>query len=238
MRKGLVNFSIFMTAFCLSCSGDGGGGTTGTPMPTDQEESVQRVVEGPNQLAALAANPADDQAIQGLFDLNADLNNVVSYGMQQKYETRSSPLVETLRQPIDPSCYKVEENKVTYDHCVESGLTIDGWIQNADNVVSCDMTIKGTFEGTGIDMSYKGSVTVTDQFIDGQLDIVMKVVSSGMTVDYTLQADYQHIVLTDGCPTGGTLAVSATYSTMGTNYHIMVEIVFGPACGDAAATTY
>ncbi len=238
MRTVLVLMLSALAAICLSCGSDGDRGKANdSPLTPEQVESAQRMVDGPAQLAQLAADPEDGETVQGLFDLNSDLNNLIAYGMQSKYETRKSPLVETQRMPIDANCYKVEANKVIFDHCEEGGLVIDGWITNADNVITCDISIQGTFSGTDIDMSYKGSITTTDNMLDGEMEIRMTVESGESMIDYTLTADYQQIALSDGCPTDGKLVVTANYSSMGTNYNFTVELDFGPACGDVKATT-
>lgn len=136
------------------------------------------------------------------------------------------------------------ESEVTYDNC--DGLT--GSVSWSGDTFTIDITYDfGAQTGMGLtgEMTYTGSITITDTMIDGDLALAYAFTSSamGITVDYdsSYEITYDEIGLdADGCPESGALDLKGHwgYETEGysgnENFHITAEF---NACGDATITS-
>jgi hypothetical protein len=137
-------------------------------------------------------------------------------------------------------CAVKSGDTITYN-CTYTGGGIKGTIKVSGDTITIDLTISSSYQGTTVDVVYKGSVTTTKTSINGSLSGETKAsgAASGTGYSYSYKVDvkYNNIVVDDkGCPTGGSTEVKAdikaTAAGYSQSYSVDVEAKYGPACGD------
>ena len=144
---------------------------------------------------------------------------------------------EAFRGALGAGCYTESGTTITYD-CDDGGYAIKGTVTLDGDTIAIDLTMTSA----QINFDYEGTITVTDTSVDGYLDLAYDIDQGGMQTNYTINIKYNSVVLTEGCPTAGSLNIDVDIDTAGLEglpagaasaYDFpSVTINFGPACGD------
>lgn len=111
--------------------------------------------------------------------------------------------------------------------------TIDGTISKSGDTITFDLAYDITSGGAAVDWNIDGAVTVTPTSLDGTVHSSGTSSAQGTSVDWDVDVAYDAVVLTGGCPTGGSVTASTSYQVMGQGYDVEGTITFGPNCGDS-----
>jgi hypothetical protein len=146
--------------------------------------------------------------------------------------------VEAAQTSMD--CVKQDGKTITYNNCTFGTMSVNGTITVDTDKIAVALTMKMT-SPYSMELTWSGSVTVTDTSINGTLKYDMVMDQSGMKVKGSTTITYGNIVLTAGCPTAGTLDIDGNWKAdvpnMPSGYSagsvdMSVSVVFGPNCGD------
>lgn len=163
---------------------------------------------------------------------------------------------QALLKAYDPACATTSGNTTTYTDCDIAPTTFNGTVSTSGDDVTVDITADvdpsayngpldaatGGAGGAGVSIQVnsvtvreQGTLTVTPSSLDGVLDVdidiamtvTMPVIGEQTTSQNTsLNIDYDNLVITNGCATGGTLAVDdGSYAAIA---------MYGPTCGDVS----
>jgi hypothetical protein len=139
------------------------------------------------------------------------------------------------RTLLQPGCWTATATSVTFSHCQVSttdttgdtfSITLDGAVSKPSaSEAKWDLT--ATASGTGaasglsafdFSIHYFGDVTVTPTSVDGfaQSDKSATVSANGQTISlaYTTSADFEKVVITDGCVTGGAIELKRIWTRL------------------------
>jgi len=122
-----------------------------------------------------------------------------------------------------------------------AGWSIDGTITKSGDTTTFDLDYHVTSGGMPLDWTIDGTVTITATLIDGSVH------SHGTTsleggsgvpsgdLEWDTKVDYESIVITDGCATGGSIHAEVSYKYAGQSQASQGTATFGPACGTVTA---
>lgn len=230
-------------AFAMAaCDSDSGS----SKVELDAQQQAQ-VTENSTNTVQAAASLAKLKADPGSGDAFTRLSSIFSYA-SVLWSTKASAdsgyssygldsATETFGSALAADCYTESGTTITYN-CDDAGTSIIGTIALEGDVVVIDLT----FTSAQVNFTYKGSITVTETSVDGTLDMTYDMDQGAQPVEFTLAIAYNAVVLTDGCPTAGSLnidvdvnypnldAVSAAAMSSAIQD---VTIDFGPTCGEA-----
>jgi hypothetical protein len=205
--------------------GGGGGGGTGIENPAAEAQAQALASDTGEDLLAMSASPDQGSAIGTVFGIYANALAVASATDESALlaELSASVPSEAVGEITTPACVTETGNTVTWDNCNFVTYTVDGTVTvNGDDVeIDLDITT------SGVTISFVGTITVTSTLIDGEILITSTVASVGFSVDVI----FDQIVITDGCPTGGSITVDPSTSAGPIR---TVRADFGPNCGDVA----
>ncbi|MFL5303122.1 MAG: hypothetical protein ACJ79R_22550 [Anaeromyxobacteraceae bacterium] len=136
---------------------------------------------------------------------------------------------------VQSGCWTATPTSVTFSHCqvdaadttgVAFGLTLDGTISKPSaSEAKWDLTAtaSGTAAASGLSgfefsIHYFGDLTVTPSTVDGfaQSDKAATVSANGQTISiaFTTSADFEKVVVTDGCATGGAVELKRIWTKL------------------------
>jgi len=231
-----VASATVVTLFVAAC---GSSGVSKKPMTATPERkgAAKGTVEAGLKLNKLKTNSKDTDAINAFSEIYADASQLTG---SVQADAVSGKLVSALSDNID-QCVTESGGTVTYNQCDFNGTKVNGTVKIQGDVISIDLTIEasGGISGgvSSVNLHYVGSVTVSDTKIDGSLDVTTDVGTTEYgTVSANTSVDFNAIVVTSGCATGGSMDVNSVTSAAGHSYTTAVTVTFGPNCGDMTMT--
>lgn len=203
-------FCISVVGLVLSaCGGDSGPsfGPETDPTPT-QQTAISSTAE---QLALIAnANAQGEAAAGAALDFAFTAQTLIG----PTTAARVLPGLPRLGVDAD-ACEVIGPSSVVWNHCTESGVTIDGMISWSTGHVDVDIHAAGTSGSVTVDYSLTGSVTVSATAVHG--DMTVSLDASNGSASYSQKVQTQiDVQIANGCISSGTLTVTATGSGSGT----------------------
>jgi hypothetical protein len=126
---------------------------------------------------------------------------------------------------LDPSgCEVTTDHSVTWNHCTDNDITLDGSISWSPGHVDVDVHATGAAQGVTIDYSFSGTLTVSATAIDGDMTASYHVTAGAQSASETVHTQIG-VTLAAGCVNGGTLTVTATGNGTGTR-NVAIQVVW------------
>lgn len=126
---------------------------------------------------------------------------------------------------LDPSgCEVVTDHSITWNHCTDNNVTINGSMSWSPGHVDVDLHASGAAQGVTIDYSFTGSLTVSATAIDGDMTASYSVTAGAQSASETVHTQIA-VTLASGCVNGGTLTVTATGNGTGTR-NVAIQVVW------------
>lgn len=126
---------------------------------------------------------------------------------------------------LDPSgCEVTTDHSVTWNHCTDNNVTINGSISWSPGHVEVDVHATGTAQGVTLDYAFTGSLAVSTTAIDGDMTVSYHVTAGAQSASETVHTQIG-VTLANGCVNGGTLTVTATGSGTGTR-NVAIQVVW------------
>jgi hypothetical protein len=122
-----------------------------------------------------------------------------------------------------------------------AGWSIDGTITKSGDTTTFDLDYHVTSGGMPLDWTIDGSITLTATSLDGRVHSHGVTTlqggsgSPGGDLTWDTKVDYESIVLTEGCATGGSIHAEVSYQYGAGSYAAQGDATFGPTCGTVTA---
>lgn len=224
MYKGIVLLAA--AVFAVGCFGTSKEKKSFTPNQT-QKDSAKSITTSALELQKVKTGGAD-AGLQGVMTIYSSSNSLASSRLGSSI---GGLLVEAGKADSLGACAATSAGVTTFSNCAYGSGTLNGTITAQGQVFIVDLTITASTSGTTVKNTYKGNVTVTDTSIAGSFDFTVQASS----VTYDVSVAYNSVVMTAGCPTGGSIDVSVDVSALGVSSGSGdVSVTFGPNCGDYA----
>jgi hypothetical protein len=126
-----------------------------------------------------------------------------------------------------------DSGRCDFSDCDVSGAYfIDGFVEWDASSFSSDLTfaIETAAQGTSVSFTYHlvSDITYTATSIDGTVSLDGESSSGGQTATYDVDIDYNAVVFPEGggCPTSGSVSVSASFGVSGQSYEASGDVTF------------
>jgi len=207
---------ISMIGLVLSACGGSDGPNFGPPMaPTAMQQTAiasttqyVNLIAGANDNGQAAAGAAISFALvaPGLLGGAAGTSDLPAV---TNAEAAISALAAVTRR-IEPSgCEVVTDHSVTWNHCMDNEVTIDGTVSWSPGHVDVDVHATASTQNVSLDYSFTGSLTVSSTAVKGDMTVAFHASSGGQSASATVRTQID-VQLAAGCITGGTLTVTET----------------------------
>jgi hypothetical protein len=245
MRVSLVTLGVGAVLLVSACGGDDDKGY-GDPITitSEQKSEISGLVSEAASVASVASTtPCDGEDLAKMTGLYASMTLLLDAKLTAQNTRLAPQVLEALQRMGTRSAGKLPEGgtcvpgsgNVTFDDYQFEGGTMDGTISFGGGKFTTDLTVTVSQDASSVAMKMKGSLTVSDTAIKGNLSLSASVAASGATVTAEFASNFD-LHLTNNCATGGQIEVhasgEATTSGSHATYDLWAKAVFGPACGD------
>jgi hypothetical protein len=231
--------SLFVFSFAAACEEE--DPRASNPADANQTALLQTAVNDIGTIGTIADDPATNAgSAQGtLSNLYGSYDGLVNSVMAAQAAEEAGIVQQGETVACGTGSYTYDDASVLYEDC--NGLS--GTIEWSGDSFTMDITFDFSAYGGGMytgQMTYAGTMTITDTQIDGALDLAYQFAMSysGYDINYdsSYGITYDAVGLdASGCPESGSLDVEGTwaYSASGQDYnesfHITAEF---NACDD------
>jgi len=250
LRGLVVSIAMVLAAAC-------GEDRYGDPLPPNpaQSQAANEMVSSLSDLDGLA-QAEGSSALDGVGALYGHMMEIVSLKLAQQQGAFGAVLAgepgaeadgafTRLPRPadlraladvwFDEGCVVETPTSVTFTDCRWDGGRIDGFARYEGGTLTVDLTVEAAYAGSSFTFRERGSISISDTRIAGDLTIDVDASGGGNTVAASFAMDLD-VTLTAGCPTAGFVELHAEGSATGggrnASFDVWVKAVFGPACGD------
>jgi hypothetical protein len=121
---------------------------------------------------------------------------------------------------------------ITIFDCATAWGSIAGFIAVTGDETSFELVVELTAV-LDLTIATTGLIVVTESTLTGHVDTSLVMSPDAVAIEITTATDYD-VVLTDGCPTGGSAVVDASWTVDGEAASSAITVAFGPECGEVA----
>jgi hypothetical protein len=234
MNKLALSAVIFLAA----CGG-GGGAEKGMVNTASATQSVEQVIAVGDALASSSGDQAAS-AVQSMTSAGQSIVTPQQQGRELPMGLLPSSFPKNLGGNATTGTADCTPSGCTFDNYGDdaAGWSIDGTITKSGDTTSFDLEYHVTSGGMPLDWTIDGSVTITATLIDGNVHshgVTTLQGGSGVPggdLEWDTKVDYESIVITDGCATGGSIHAVVDYKYAGQHQATEGTASFGPNCGD------
>lgn len=212
------SFALSVLFVGAACGGDDNknyGDPINNPAAAAQAKTA---VQAAASLSTIESDPDNDAALTNVSQLYSSAQVLLSAklatqaGNQKPVFDGLRAMTDLVSKPLDASCYSAAAGRVTYTACDLGGAgTIDGTVSWGGGTYTVNLTMTLDTQGTEFSITQRGSITVSQTAITGNLDVTAEGSVQGVTFDYDISSDYD-LVLSGGQATDGSLEVHGAWS--------------------------
>jgi hypothetical protein len=122
--------------------------------------------------------------------------------------------LSVVHQAPPSDCEVITDTSVTWNHCTEEGITIDGKISWSPGHVEVSLHMTGTQQGASFSYKLDGSMTASASAIQGDMTLAVSATAGGQSANVNVHWDID-VQVVEGCITSGKLTVELNGSGTG-----------------------
>jgi hypothetical protein len=235
-----MRFSVLLGSVCvLALVGCGEDEEENPPPANDPAEVNPAVAQAATQSMTGAIQLAQSgDGMAAAFALTAVGTSAFSMVTPTGQSAPQSATVDgSAQQALTTGVCECTETSCTFDGCGDDGspFTISGSISWTATSLQCDLSFGGSSAGGDYTFDQECDLSFSETSLDGTFRSVgnfnLSASGQSVTTDWESDLEYHSVTLSNGCPTGGSVDVTATVSASGQTYSGSGSVSFdGTGC--------